>query len=144
MAQSVPYGGGVDTQRPTSQEGDPKVTAWNPGRAVAAGRALSGHTQKELARRLAIATGDDWNRDKVANIERGTRTFDVDTLRHIAKIQGLPYSFYLEGEMSGVGDNPGSPNFNDAIRRMELLNANRIGEQWIDLTVESILEKQPA
>lgn len=107
------------------------MNTWDPTRAIAAGRALSGHTQRELAEKLQAVTGQDWNRDKVANLERGTRTFDVTTLIALSKIQGLPYEFYLEGISTS---NPGYHDLTPDNPLHALRNSNQpMADVWIDL-----------
>lgn len=69
----------------------------DPRRAIAAGRALLGQTQEELAKALTRATDVAWSRRMVAALEIGEKALRVDVLMAIAQIQGLPYSFYLEG-----------------------------------------------
>lgn len=108
---------------------------WSAAKAVAAGRVFSGHTQKTLAEKLTAVSGEDWNRDKVASLESGRRTFDVDTLRYIAQVQGLPYSWYLDPDRHGlVSENdPGSLSIDEVIARMERVNSKSFQPVWVEL-----------
>jgi transcriptional regulator with XRE-family HTH domain len=74
-----------------------------PGRRIAAGRALRRQTQAQLALRMAELTGDPWSRNNIAAIENGQRSFKVDYLHAFAEAQDLPISWYL-GDDAATGD----------------------------------------
>lgn len=57
-----------------------------------------------------METGDEWTRVMVGNLEAGRKILDVDTLMAIAKIHGLPCSFYLEPFPGTIGTIPGYLN----------------------------------
>lgn len=77
--------------------------AHDPRRAIAAGRALRNQTQDELARALTRATETDWSRRMVAALETGQKQLNVEVLMAVARIQDLPYSFYLESPTRAKG-----------------------------------------
>lgn len=74
-----------------------RQTTGDPRAAIAMGRRYRRQTQTELAAKLSETTGDNWTRVMVAKLESGGKVLEVETLMAIAEIQGLPYSFYLEG-----------------------------------------------
>jgi len=73
-----------------AQEHDPRT-------AIAMGRRYRKQTQQQLADALSDSTGDHWSRVMIGHLESGKKALTVETLMEIAEIQGLPYSFYLEG-----------------------------------------------
>lgn len=73
-----------------------KAAQHDPRDAIAVARRMRRQSQEGLARALSIETGEEWTRVMVGNLEAGRKILDVDTLMAIAKIQGLPCSFYLE------------------------------------------------
>lgn len=75
------------------RQGDPRA-------AIAMGRRYRRQTQEELAEKLTKATGERWSRVMVGKLESGGKVLEVETLMAIARVQDLPYSFYLEGPES--------------------------------------------
>jgi len=71
--------------------------SWDKRNAVKAARTINGQTQADLAARLTEEMGEPWTRDMVQSLESGRKKFDVDILMALVVVQGLDYSFYLNG-----------------------------------------------
>lgn len=76
------------------------------------------YTQEDLARLLAARTGENWSRDKVANLETGRRTLDVVTLRALAEIFGVPTDVIVYGLDDALGSarpsRRGTPGYDES------------------------------
>jgi|GEM_PF-3372223 len=68
-----------------------------PGRRIAAARALERISQEELAHRLTELSGEEWTRGNVASIENGRRGMRVTELELFAEAQGQDIAWYLSG-----------------------------------------------
>ena len=76
----------------------------DPRASIAMGRRYRRQTQLDLANELTRETGESWSRVMVGKLETGTKELTVPTLMAIAKIQDLPWRFYLEGPNEAKGD----------------------------------------
>lgn len=68
-----------------------------PGRRIAAARALERISQEELAHRLTQISGEEWTRANIASIENGRRAMRVTELDLFAQAQGQDIAWYLSG-----------------------------------------------
>jgi len=87
--------------------------SWKAHKAIEFGRELIGQSREDLAAELTRETGDEWSYQMVAKLENGRKVFTVDLLQTIAKIQELPFEWYLvdpRSRLGRVGVNPGSLN----------------------------------
>jgi transcriptional regulator with XRE-family HTH domain len=80
-----------------------------PHQSIGVARKYRGLTQDQFARQLTAATGDEWTRGMVAHLESGRKVFSSDLLLVVARIQDMPWEFYLYGPGGTV---PGSTRSN--------------------------------
>lgn len=75
---------------------------WHAGLAMRTRRIEQGLEQSDLAEQIRRATDDDrWNQQRISRLETGTTKFSIDDLVAVARIQGMPYAWYLDGPESG-------------------------------------------
>lgn len=78
------------------------VMSWQAHRAIEYGREVIGQTRDDLAAALTTETGEEWSYQMVAKLENGRKLFTVDLLQAVAKVQGLPYEWYLVDPRSNL------------------------------------------
>ncbi len=80
-----------------------------PHQSIGVARKYRGLNQAQFARQLTAATGKEWTRGMVAQLETGRKTFSADLLLVVARIQNMPWEFYLYGP-GGTVPKSNSPN----------------------------------
>lgn len=70
---------------------------------------------------MTAFTGQGWSRATISDLETGRKTFTVEILRDVARVQQFPYSWYLEGPIYTDSANRTIPRQRDSGQRRDVI-----------------------